>query len=56
MPQWQPQQAVWAAECTNSPFPLNKIICPEAFKGGADIEVLSHGISDAKSEVLWRFY
>ena len=25
-------------------------------KGGADIEVLSHGISDAKSEVLWRFF
>lgn len=25
-------------------------------KGGADIEVLSHGISDTKSEVLWRFY
>ena len=29
---------------------------PPAHKGGADIEVLSHGISDAKSEVLWRFY
>jgi len=26
------------------------------FKGGADIEVLSHSISDAKSEVLWRFF
>jgi hypothetical protein len=24
--------------------------------GGADIEILSHSISDIQSEVLWRFY
>jgi hypothetical protein len=28
---------------------------PRAFMGGAYKEVLSHSISDLKSEVLWRF-
>ena len=32
------------------------ILKPAELKSGADIEVLSHGISDAKSEVPWRFF
>jgi hypothetical protein len=33
-----------------------KNLTARAQKGGADIEVFSHSISDGQSEVLWLFY